>query len=155
MTFAIICSAVVFAGCASTRQFVTLPDQKRAVEDPAKCRIYVFRPEAMLGGIAKMKVKDGERMIGDLGMKSFLCWERDPGKVTVFLDFYSSNDYVVNMREDLDAQGGAVYYLRAGLMTMNPLSNDPNRLDRLWRLKDDEGKELLRKCKAPPVTLSK
>lgn len=143
--------ALAFAsGCATTRQFVPLPDQTRAVENPTQCRIYVFRPEAMLGGIAKMKIMDGERVIGDLGMRSFLCWERDPGPATVFMDFYTSDDMIINMREDLDARRGAVYYLQAGLLTMNPYSNDTNQLDRLYRLSEEDGKRLLQTCKPPP-----
>lgn len=143
--------ALAFAsGCASTRQHVPLPSQSRTVENPAKCRIYVFRPEAMLGGIAKMKIMDGGMVIGDLGMRSYLCWERDPGPATVFMDFYTSDDMIVNMREDLDAQRGVVYYLQAGLLTMNPYSSDTNKLDRLFRLSDEEGKRLLQTCKPPP-----
>ena len=149
MTLAGLCALVFASGCASTRQCVPLPDQTRTVENPKQCRIYVFRPEAMLGGRARMKIMDGERVIGDLGMASYLCWERDPGKVEVFMDFYSSDGMTINMREDLDTQRGAVYYLRAGLLTMNPFSNDTNQLDRLWRLSEEEGKRLLQECKPP------
>ncbi len=144
-----LCALVFASGCASTRQFVSLPDQTRTVENLRQCRIYVFRPEAMLGGIAKMKIMDGTRVIGDLGMASYLCWERDPGKVEVFMDFYSSDGMTINMREDLDAQSGHVYFLRGGLL--NPFSSDSNQLDRLWRISDEEGKRLLQTCKPPPA----
>lgn len=143
-----LCALVLASGCASTRQFVRLPDQARTVENPAQCRIYVFRPEAMLGGIAKMKIMDGTRVIGDLGMASYLCWEREPGKVEVFMDFSSSDGMTINMREDLDTQPGLVYYLRGGLL--NPFSGASDKLDRLWRISDAEGKMLFSKCKPPP-----
>lgn len=146
-----ICAIAFTSGCASTQQFVALPNQKLSVENMEMGRIYVLRPEVMLGGAARMKVRDGERLIGDLGTNSFLCWERVPGKTTVFLDFYSIDDYVIIMPEDLDVEGGKVYYLRAGLLSMNPISNDTNKLDRLWRLDNAEGERLLKGCNPPPL----
>ncbi len=144
-----LCALVFASGCASTRQFVPLPDQARAIENPEQCRIYVFRPEAMMGAVAKMKVMDGTRIIGDLGMASFLCWERAPGKVEVFMDFYSSDGFTINMREELDAQARGVYYLRAGLL--NPFSGGSDKLDRLWRISEEDGKRFLQTCKPPPL----
>lgn len=142
----IVLSTLAFAsGCATTRQFVSLPNQNLAVENPQQCRIYVFRPEALTGGIAKMKIMDEKRLIGDLGMKSFLCWERDPGKVTVYMDFYSADNMIINMREDLDTEPGGVYYLRAGLL--NPFN--PAQLDTLTRLSDEEGRNFLKECNPP------
>lgn len=153
VVLALSVSLILICGCASTHQYVALPDQSRIVDDSGKCRIYVFRPESMNGGKARMTVKDGKRVIGDLGMQSYLCWERDPGKVAVLMDFYTIDGFVINMREDLDAQPGAIYYLRAGLL--NPFSSAPDRLDTLYRISDEEGKQFLKKCKPPPLSAPK
>jgi hypothetical protein len=75
-------AAVLFTGCASTRQYVGMPDQNQRVEDPTKARIYVIRPAAV-GGAIKMNVSDGGQPIGATGPRSYLCWERPPGDTIV------------------------------------------------------------------------
>ncbi len=148
----VFCALACAVGCASTRQFVPLPDQQTSIQNADQGRIYVLRPERLLGTAARMQVRDGDRPIGDLGTHSYLCWERAPGKTTVFLDFHTMDDFTIAMPEELDVQRGQVYYLRAGLLSMNPVSTDTNLLDRLWRLDDAEGKLMLQKCNPPPRT---
>lgn len=147
------CALVLGSGCSSTRQFVPLPNQQQMIENPAQARIYVLRPERLLGAAAGMKVRDGSRRIGDLGTHSFLCWERDPGETTVYMDFDTSEGFIIEMPEVLNAERGSVYYLRAGLLSKTPFSTGTNKMDRLWRLDDAEGKLLLQKCKPPPLAI--
>src|SRR4051794_23704836 len=75
-------ATLLFAGCASSIQYVHTPDLSKKIEDPAKGRIYVMRPSS-LGYAVGMNVSDGGNPIGSTGAKGFLCWERDPGDVVV------------------------------------------------------------------------
>ena len=72
-------------GCASTRQYVRLPDQTRNIENSEQSRIYVIRPTSPGFTLFpfEMGVRDGERLIGDTGPQGYLCWERTPGKTAI------------------------------------------------------------------------
>ena len=74
--------ALLGAGCASTTQYVRLPDQTKAIEDPSKGRIYVMRPSGF-GSAVGMNVSDSGNPIGNTGPNGYLCWEREPGDVIV------------------------------------------------------------------------
>ena len=54
---AVCVGALLLTGCASTRQFVALPDQTKTIENASKGRIYVMRP-ATVGGAISMNVSD-------------------------------------------------------------------------------------------------
>lgn len=130
-------AALLLTGCASTKQFVPLPDQSKTVEDPAKGRIYVMRP-ASVGGAIKMNVTDGNTPIGTTGPKGFLCWERDPGDVVVASSSENTS------RVSLAVRPGSVYYVlqhvRMGIWIA--------RTD-LETVTEDQGKLELKKCKPP------
>jgi len=138
----IVCIAVLFSmvGCASTQQHVRLPDQSKRVENPEQCRIYILRP-AIVGAAIPMSVRNGDKFIGSTGPKSFLCWEREPGKTTI--SSKAENTSTV----DLDAQKGSVYYLvqhiRMGFFIAR---------NKLELVDETKGQEILKKCKPPQVT---
>ena len=99
------CVSIVFlVGCASAHQNVRMPDQARRIEDPAKGRIYVFRPSSF-GGAVKMNVADGGNPIGATGPKSYLCWEREPGDVIVSSASENTSRVAIPLR------AGDVYYV--------------------------------------------
>ena len=130
-------AVLMLTGCASTKQFVPLPDQSKTVEDPAKGRIYVMRP-ASVGGAVAMNVTDGGTPIGTTGPRGFLCWERDPGDVIV------SSTSENTSRVSLAVRPGSVHYVvqhvRMGIWIA--------RTD-LEIVTEDQGKLGLMKCKAP------
>ena len=109
----IAASCLFFVGCASTQQFVPLPDQTKEVEDSAKGRIYVMRP-ATIGAAISMDVSDEGKIIGSTGAHGFLCWEREPGDVVI--SSKAENTSAVN----LPVKAGQVHYifqhLRLGLV---------------------------------------
>lgn len=75
-------TALLVTGCASSVQYVKMPDQTKTNEDPTKGRIYVLRPSSF-GGAVGMNVADGTTPIGNTGPGGYLCWEREPGDVIV------------------------------------------------------------------------
>lgn len=99
------CVAALFlVGCASSVQYVRLPDLSKKIDDPTKGRIYVMRPSSM-GTAVGMNVSDGGNPIGSTGPAGFLCWERDPGDVIV-----SSNGENTS-RVSLAVRPGNSYYV--------------------------------------------
>ena len=124
-------------GCASTRQYVPIPDQNISIENPDNVRIYVMRPTSFGGGIATT-IKDGSEEIGATGPGGYLCWERKPGK-TVITGIAENHSNV-----DLEADKGKAYYIfqhiRIGFFIVR---------NKMELLSDEEGKTILKKCKAP------
>ena len=140
MTIRLIVAAItvsIMTGCASTRQFVRLPDQSKTVEDTSKARIYVVRP-SVLGAAISMKVTDGEQEIGKTGGKGYLCWERMPGETT--LKSKAENTATLPLK----TEAGTVYYvqqqIRMGVLKAR---------NKLSILEEQDGKEALTKCNPP------
>ena len=131
---------VLSSGCATTVQFVTLPDQNQTVEDPEKGRIYLMRPASIGGGIP-MLVSEGGRQIGETGPGGFLCWERQPGETQVTSQ--AENTDAVTF----DVDKGKVYYIfqhvRMGWVKAR------NELELVTD--EEEGKKVLKTCKPPAV----
>jgi hypothetical protein len=103
----------VATGCASTAQFVRLPEQSVKVEDRTLARIYVVRP-TILGGITSGSVSDGETVVGVLGPRSFLCWEREPGALEIVWNAehrgWGETDVITRL--SLNVEAGRVYYVK-------------------------------------------
>jgi len=78
--------AVALASCMSSKQFVAMPDPNRTQEDPTKARLYVMR-KPLFANIAShnvaIAVHDGNREIGIIAGRSYLCWEREPGTALI------------------------------------------------------------------------
>lgn len=126
----------LFTGCASTTQFVPFPNQSTQV-DSTKTRIYVARP-TVVGAAISMTVSDSGQLIGETGPKSYLCWERNPGQVTI-------SSKAENRTElSLNAQPGQSYYVqqhvRMGFLYAR---------NKLTLLNEAEGKEIVSKCSPP------
>ena len=138
----IICAAVLCSvlGCASTKQYVSLPDQSQHLDNPEQSRIYVMRP-AFVGAAISMGVRDGDMHIGSTGSKGYLCWEREPGMTTI------SSKSENTSKVDLNAQAGSVYYLiqhvQMGLLIAR---------NKLELVDEAKGQEALQKCKPPTVS---
>jgi nitrous oxide reductase accessory protein NosL len=128
-------AALLVAGCASTVQYVPMPDQSKAVDDPAKGRIYVMRPASVGGGVG-MNVSDSGNPIGKTGPKGFLCWERQPGDAEISSSAENVSKVSVPVRP------GSIHYvfqhLRMGIWIAR------NELELVG---EEEGKKQLKKCK--------
>ncbi|MBI9020161.1 MAG: DUF2846 domain-containing protein [Verrucomicrobia bacterium] len=123
-------------GCASTKQFVPMPNQNKQV-DADKVRIYVVRPTT-IGAAVSMKVVDSGQFIGQTGPKSYLCWDRDPGMTVI------SSKAENKAKVSLEAEAGKVYYIqqhvRMGLLYAR---------NKLTFLNDAEGRKIVSKCSPP------
>jgi hypothetical protein len=131
--------ALMLSACASTRQFVPLPDQSKSVADSAKGRIYVMRP-AVFGAAIPMTVNDNGGVVGQTGPKSFLCWERPPGDARI--ESRSEGSSLAFLR----VKAGTVYYIfqhikLGALQARSALEVVP----------EDEGKKVLATCNPPKI----
>src|SRR3954470_6009350 len=115
-----ICATItllLFSGCVSQhRQLVHFPVQAKSTEDPDKGRIYVMRHPWLFNlasHMALLTIWDGTQEIGTIaGHRGFLCWEREPGQVTISAvapGFEGTN------RVNILIEKGKVYYIVQGL----------------------------------------
>jgi hypothetical protein len=139
----VVVSANLLIGCASTTQYVPLPDQSKRIEDPSKARVYVVRPTAF-GGAVTFKVSDDDTLIGNTGPNGYLCWERPVGQMEVIGKAENTS------RLQVEVEQGSVYYIqqhvRMGILSAR---------NELSLLSEADGKNKLSKCKAPKVKLKK
>lgn len=125
------------SGCATTGQYVMMPDQNVEIQDPSKARIYVLRPAGYFGSGISMVVKDGDREIGNTkGGGRYLCWEREPG----IADITSQSEN--KSRLSVNVEAGRCYYILQSVEVGFFISRN-----RLSLLDEDQGKKYLRKCK--------
>jgi hypothetical protein len=126
----------LMTACASTKQYVAIPDQSMAV-GADKARIYVLRPVS-IGGAVPMKVSDGGTAVGVTGPKGALCWDREPGPADIAS--HAENVHHLN----INTEKGMVYYLlqrvKMGFMIART---------KLEQLSKEEGEATLKKCNLP------
>jgi RecB family endonuclease NucS len=125
-------SALLLTGCASSVQYVPMPDQSRKLDDPAKGRIYVVRR----GGTVKMHVTDNSTPIGYTGPGGYLCWEREPG------DAMLSSAAENTSHAALPVRPGSVHYVLQH--TRMGIWKDRTELE---VVNEEQGKLELQKCK--------
>ncbi len=139
ISFIAVLSAFFFIGCASTVQYVSLPDQKKPLEDSSKCRIYVYRPSTY-GYSNALTIADGNQVIGRIGPVGYLCWERDPGDICINGNAENTSTVTIT------AKKGGVYYIweRIEMGIFQPRNEleivEPNR-----------GKAEMKDCSPPKV----
>lgn len=115
-------SLLLLAACQSV-QFRPVPDLSVPVEDPARARVYVLRPPALLDkvGVTIGVMENGEVPIGLLEAGDHLVWEREPGPVVIgtsegLLHWEPLFGQDVRLRAvdlPLDLQAGEVCFLMA------------------------------------------
>ncbi len=135
----IVTVSLFIGGCASTRQYVPLPDQSKTIENPDKARIYVMRP-TVFGAAISMSVQDGDKAIGKTGPNGYLSWERDPGQALI--SSKAENTYSL----DVDVEKGMTYYILQHVRTGFWIART-----KLELLSLSKGLEALKNCKAPTV----
>ncbi len=94
-------------GCAATKQYVPFPNQMVRIEHPDKARIYVLRP--YISGMAvSYEVKDGVIIVGKMGPRGYLCWEREPGETVITSKLWTEYSLPLSVVK------GMVYYIEQG-----------------------------------------
>ena len=140
--YIVLGSTLFLVGCtAATIQYVPLPQQAHAIDDPNKARIYVVRSKEYGSWVSGL-VKDGDTVIGKIGPKGFLSWERAPGKTTLTIQA----DNLSPM--PLTAVAGQVYYFEEHT---NPwlISGRVN----LEKISNEEGMKRVAECDAPYLSV--
>ncbi len=125
-------------GCASTKQYVPVPNQNVRVEDENKARIYVIRPASSFGAAIPMAIIDNGLLIGDTGAASYLSWERDPGDVSI------SGKSENTSKVEFTAKKGDVYYIEQFINMGFAIARN-----RLELIDEEKGKKLQAACKPP------
>ena len=126
------------AGCATmSTQAVALPDLNKQIDNPQMGRIYVIRP-TMYGGALSMQITDNGKLIGITMGNSYLCWEREPGKVEIAAK--AENLSVVS----LDVQPAKSYYIcqHVGMGWWTARNT-------LELVSEQKGKEFIKECTPP------
>jgi len=147
-----MCSvAAMVAGCAHTTQFASMPDQSKAVENPAKARIYLVRTAKVFGdgvGIQFYMTGSGSvgafgenssRFVGEIGPGHYLCWEVTPGIIKLNL-VQGDPKSAVELKVDAGQTWYLRAYIRAGLIAPKAAIDV---------VPEAEGKALLKRCKPP------
>jgi hypothetical protein len=133
----ILTASLLFFGCATPQQLVHFPDAKKVVEDTSKGRIYVIRPGWTGLGISTDISADGE-IVGSTGPESYLCWEQEPGNVTISAKADNVSEVQVTV---LAGQANYIIQrLHFGWVTTD---------NQLTVVSEAEGQTALKKCKPP------
>ena len=107
------------------------------MEDPGKGRIYVIRPGLTGIGISTSISAETE-IIGSTEPQSYLCWEQEPGNVTISAKADNVSEVEVKVL------AGQAYYviqkLQFGWVTTD---------NQLVVASEAEGQKALKKCKPP------
>lgn len=138
----IIALIATLTSCATTRQFVQLPDSNAKVNNDAL--IYVLRP-ATMGAAIKFKIYQDGKPIGELGPKSYLKWMVKPNDKGIIITSESENVANLTFRP----QPGKVYYIKQKVKMGIVIART-----KLIFLDNDEGKEILKKLKKPQVKIT-
>jgi len=140
-------------GCGTTRQMVHFPDQSKVVEDQGKARIYVIGSPLFMNlasnNVTLTVVADKE-WIGDIVGHSYLCWEHEPGIVTISGRRLRSNIVNINL------ESGKTYYVIAhiGPDFKNASFLIPGGgeiIVRLEQVSEENGRVELLKCEPPEL----
>ncbi len=128
----------LMAACATTTtQSVPLPDPASPVASDL-CRVYVLREGDLIGSLKDVRIYDGEREVGTLTQRGYLCWERRAirGVGRVVFAGYTLDGGPVESVFDLPRQGGSTSYLVIGLRSSD-------RKPQIEAVDEKRGQELL------------
>lgn len=142
--------ALLISGCGTSKQIVHFPDQGKLVEEESKARVYVIgRPLFMqpASHSVTLTIVADQEWIGDIVGHSYLCWEREPGILTIASRRLSGN--VVT----LAVEKGKVYYILAhvhpGFDATSIAPGGGHIIVNFEIVDNKEGEEALRKSKPP------
>jgi len=143
-------------GCASTKQSVAMPDQGKTVEDVSKGRIYVMQsPFAfnIASHHVPVPVWQGNREIGVLVGRAYLCWEQEPGTVEISCGTRGSRG--VSLRVEAGKVYYVIQYIGPDWRSMGPMTppGGGELATKLEVVSEEVGLKLLKKCK--PAAASK
>ncbi len=136
-TFFLLLSSTILASCASTHQYVNIPQQTTPQNDTI--HIYVLRPSSMASAI-KFKIYHYDELIGKLGPQSYLLWKVAPERDVIRIISKAENTEILS----IDPQPGKTYYVKQQVKLGIAIAQTGLEL-----LEEEEGQDLLKKLKAP------
>ena len=133
----IIVLSLILSSCASTFQYNKIAQPNS--NDKEMATIYVLRPSSF-GSAIKFGIYQDEKLIGKLGPKSYLAWTVKPdGKELTIMSKSENKDMLT-----INPQAGKTYYIKQKVKMGIAIARTG-----LEFIEENEGKEILRKLKAP------
>jgi hypothetical protein len=133
----IIVVSLILSSCASTFQYNKIAQPNS--NDKEMATIYVLRPSSF-GSAIKFGIYQDEKLIGKLGPKSYLAWTVKPdGKELTIMSKSENKDMLT-----INPQAGKTYYIKQKVKMGIAIARTG-----LEFIEENEGKEILRKLKAP------
>ena len=120
-------------------QVAPFPDISERLSDPQKCRIYLIR-NTYVGAAFIDEIHDNKRMVGTLHAYTYLCWERDPGILTLECEEYGVNVPGKKTRT-FNVEKGNVYFIKRTMW----FSGD------MKLISEEKGRKYLEECIAPDI----
>lgn len=133
----IVVLSLILSSCASTFQYNKIAQPNS--NDKEMATIYVLRPSSF-GSAIKFGIYQDEKLIGKLGPKSYLAWTVKPdGKELTIMSKSENKDMLT-----INPQAGKTYYIKQKVKMGIAIARTG-----LEFIEENEGKEILRKLKAP------
>ncbi len=133
----IVVVSLILSSCASTFQYNKIAQPNSNDEEMAT--ICVLRPSSF-GSAIKFGIYQDEKLIGKLGPKSYLAWTVKPdGKELTIMSKSENKDMLT-----INPQAGKTYYIKQKVKMGIAIARTG-----LEFIEENEGKEILRKLKAP------
>ena len=133
----IVVVSLILSSCASTFQYNKIAQPNS--NDKEMATIYVLRPSSF-GSAIKFGIYQDEKLIGKLGPKSYLAWTvKTDGKELTIMSKSKNKDILT-----IYPQAGKTYYIKQKVKMGIAIARTG-----LEFIEENEGKEILRKLKAP------
>ncbi|MBU2018193.1 MAG: DUF2846 domain-containing protein [Bacteroidetes bacterium] len=133
----IVVVSLILSSCASTFQYNKIAQPNS--NDKEMATIYVLR-RSSFGSAIKFWIYQDEKLIGKLGPKSYLAWTVKPdGKDLTIMSKSENKDMLT-----INPQAGKTYYIKQKVKMGIAIARTG-----LEFIEENEGKEILRKLKAP------
>ena len=107
---------MIMSGCTGPAlQVMRLPSSSTE-PGSTEARIYIYR-QSLVGGANPISFYDGNRLIGSIPYKRYLCYDRQPGTLTIRAKCYGGGN--ASGSHILKVEAGKTYYIAAFIdMTM-------------------------------------
>jgi outer membrane biogenesis lipoprotein LolB len=135
-------ASLLLSSCASTVQYNKIAQPNENEKEMAT--IYVLRPSSF-GSAVKFKIYQ-EKLVGYLGPKSYLAWNVKPENRELTIISKSENTDMLT----INPQAGKTYFIKQKVLMGVTIARTE-----LEFLEEAEGREILKKLKAPKSKISK
>jgi len=117
--------AALFTSCVAPAayQTVPMPDQDVALEEDSNGRFYIIRKEQTLWSRFPLRVYIADEEIGSLAPGTYMCIEREPGRVLtrLILDRPRAEGGTIEQLYDTNIEEGTVRWIQAAVHTNDQL----------------------------------